>query len=175
MYEIVEHTIDADAVTAAVADPTAGAIVTFIGTTRDHNDGRRVTLLEYEAYPEMAVAELRKIGETAQQQWPITRIAIVNRIGVVPIGDASVVIAVSSGHRRAAFDACHFAIDRLKEVVPIWKKEHFEGGEVWIGSQTGQRFAPAAAPVLAEPAARVYGARSLASLPLQANDRAALQ
>jgi len=140
MYEIVSHAIDAAAVTAAVADSGAGATVTFIGSTRDHNDGRRVTQLEYEAYPAMAIAEMRKIGETAQQRWPITGIAIVHRIGVVPIGDASVVIAVSAGHRGAAFDACHFAIDRLKEVVPIWKKEHFEGGEIWIGSQTGQRF-----------------------------------
>jgi molybdopterin synthase catalytic subunit len=140
MYEIVSHPIDAAAVTAAAADSATGATVTFIGTTRDHNDGRRVTQLEYEAYPSMAIAEMRKIGETAQQRWPIARIAIVHRIGVVPIGEASVVIAVSAGHRRAAFDACHFAIDRLKEVVPIWKKEHFEGGEIWIGSQTGQRF-----------------------------------
>jgi len=140
MYEIVSHPIDAATVTAAVADSGTGATVTFIGTTRDHNDGRRVTQLEYEAYPEMAIGEMRKIGDTAQQRWPITRIAIVHRIGVVAIGEASVVIAVSAGHRRAAFDACHFAIDRLKEIVPIWKKEHFEGGEVWIGSQTGQRF-----------------------------------
>ena len=140
MYEIVDHPIDAAGVAAAVADPAAGAIVTFIGTTRDHNDGRRVTRLEYEAYPEMALAELRKIGATALERWPIAKVAIVHRIGVVPIGEASVVIAVSSGHRRAAFEACHFAIDRLKEVVPIWKKEHFDGGEVWIGSQTGERF-----------------------------------
>jgi molybdopterin synthase catalytic subunit len=83
---------------------------------------------------------MRKIGETATQRWPIARIAIVHRIGIVPIGEASVVIAVSSAHRRAAFEACHFAIDRLKEVVPIWKKEHFDGGEVWIGSQTGVPF-----------------------------------
>lgn len=144
MYEIVAHTIDATAVEAAVADPAAGAIVTFIGTTRDHNDGRRVIRLEYEAYPEMALAEMRKIGETAMQRWSVTRVAIVHRIGTVPIGAASVVIAVSAGHRGAAFDACHFAIDRLKEVVPIWKKEHFEGGEIWIGSQTGQRFEPPA-------------------------------
>ena len=143
MYEIVAHAIDAAAVTAAVADPATGATVTFVGTTRDHNDGRCVTRLEYEAYPEMAIAEMRRIGETAQQRWPIARIAIVHRIGVVPIGEASVVIAVSAGHRRAAFEACHFAIDRLKEIVPIWKKEHFEGGEIWIGSQTGQRFEPA--------------------------------
>ena len=140
MYEIVSHPIDAAAVAAAVADSGTGATVTFIGTTRDHNDGRRVTQLEYEAYPEMALAEMRKIGSTAHQRWPITGIAIAHRIGVVPIGEASVVIAVSAGHRRAAFDACHFAIDRLKEVVPIWKKEHFAGGEIWIGSQTGQRF-----------------------------------
>jgi len=83
---------------------------------------------------------MRKIGETARERWPVARVAIVHRIGVVPIGEASVVIAVSAAHRRAAFEACHFAIDRLKEVVPIWKKEHFDGGEVWIGSQTGQRF-----------------------------------
>jgi molybdopterin synthase catalytic subunit len=143
MYEIVTHAIDAAAVTAAVADPATGATVTFVGTTRDHNDGRSVTRLEYEAYPEMAIAEMRAIGETAQHRWPIARIAIVHRIGVVPIGEASVVIAVSAGHRRAAFEACHFAIDRLKEIVPIWKKEHFEGGEIWIGSQTGHRFDPA--------------------------------
>lgn len=142
MYEIVSQPIDAAAVAAAVAHPGTGATVTFIGTTRDHNDGRRVIRLEYEAYPEMALTEMRRIGEIARQRWPIERVAIVHRIGVVPLGEASVVIAVSARHRRAAFEACHFAIDRLKEVVPIWKKEHFEGGEVWIGSQTGQRFAP---------------------------------
>lgn len=140
MYQIVEHPIDATAVTAAVADPKSGAIVTFIGTTRDHNDGRSVTRLEYEAYPEMALTEMRKIGATAMERWPIATIAIVHRIGVVPIGEASVVIAVASAHRVAAFEACHFAIDRLKEVVPIWKKEHFDGGEVWIGSQRGEEF-----------------------------------
>jgi molybdopterin synthase catalytic subunit len=140
MFEIVETAIDVAAVTAAAADPATGATVTFIGTTRDHNEGRTVTQLEYEAYPEMALAEMRKIGEAARQRWPIARLAIVHRIGPVPIGEASVVIAVSSAHRVAAFEACHFAIDRLKEVVPIWKKEHFQGGEVWIGSQTGEAF-----------------------------------
>jgi molybdopterin synthase catalytic subunit len=140
MFEIVDCPIDAAAVTAAVADPATGASVTFVGTTRDHNDGRAVTRLEYEAYPEMALVEMRKIGAVAKQRWPIARIAIVHRIGTVPLGEASVVIAVSSAHRVAAFAACHFAIDRLKEVVPIWKKEHFDGGEVWIGSQTGGVF-----------------------------------
>jgi molybdopterin synthase catalytic subunit len=137
MCEIVSHAIDVGAVSAAVAHPGAGATVTFVGTTRDRNDGRRVIRLEYEAYTEMALLELRKIGEAARQRWPIERIAIAHRIGVVPLGEASVAIAVSAAHRRPAFEACHFAIDRLKEVVPIWKKEHFEGGEIWIGSQTG--------------------------------------
>ena len=140
MIEIVERPIDVAAVTAAVADPTSGATVSFIGTTRDHHDGRAVTHLEYEAYCDMALSELRKIAAAAAAQWPIAAMAIVHRIGSVPIGEASVVIAVSAAHRQAAFDACRFAIDRLKEVVPIWKKEHFEGGAVWIGSQTGERF-----------------------------------
>lgn len=143
MYQIVSQPIDVAAVTSAVADPGSGATVTFIGTTRDRNDGRRVLRLEYEAYTEMALAEMRKIGEAAQRQWPIEHVAMVHRIGVVPLGQASVVIAVSAGHRHAAFEACHFAIDRLKEVVPIWKKEHFEGGEIWIGSQTGNPLRPA--------------------------------
>ena len=145
MFEIVQRPIDVAAVAAAVADPATGATVTFVGTTRDHNDGRAVTELEYEAYPEMALAEMRKIGETAKQRWSIAAIAIVHRIGAVPIGEASVVIAVSGAHRAAAFEACHFAIDRLKEIVPIWKKEHFDGGEVWIGSQQGDAFPPGAA------------------------------
>jgi molybdopterin synthase catalytic subunit len=140
MFEIVSGPIDVAAVTAAVAHAAVGATVTFVGTTRDHNDGRRVIRLEYEAYPAMAIAEMRKIGETARTRWPIEQIAIVHRIGVVPIREASVVIAVSAGHRVAAFEACHFAIDRLKQVVPIWKKEHFDGGEIWIGSQTGVPF-----------------------------------
>jgi molybdopterin synthase catalytic subunit len=140
MMKIVDGVIDAAAVTAAVADPQTGATVTFIGTTRDHNDGRSVTQLEYEAYPEMAVAEMRKIGETAMQRWPIARIAIVHRIGVVPIGEASVVIAVSSAHRVAAFEACHFAIDRLKEVVPIWKKEIWaDGASEWVGNEVERK------------------------------------
>jgi molybdopterin synthase catalytic subunit len=140
MFEIVDRPIDVAAVTASVADPATGATVTFVGTTRNENDGRQVTRLEYEAYPAMALAEMRKIGDTAMQRWPVTRVAIVHRVGIVPIGEASVVIAVSAAHRAAAFAACHYAIDRLKEVVPIWKKEHFEGGEVWIGAQTGTPF-----------------------------------
>lgn len=137
VFEITAEPIDANAVGASVNVPAAGAIVTFLGITRDQNAGRRVTRLEYEAYPEMAVAEMRKIGDEARRRWEIEGIAMVHRVGVVPVGEASVVIAVAAAHRGPAFVACHFAIDRLKEIVPIWKKEHFEGGEIWIGAQSG--------------------------------------
>ena len=120
----------------AVADPAAGATVTFVGTTRRDNAGRKVLRLEYEAYEPMALREMRKLADEAGRRCNIVRIAIRHRTGVVAIGEVSVAIAVSAAHRGEAFDACRFAIDRLKEVVPIWKKEHFEGGEVWVGCQT---------------------------------------
>lgn len=137
MIEIVSTPIEIDAVIAAAAAPASGATVTFIGTTREHNAGRRVRRLEYEAYEDMARAEMAKIAATCGERWPIVRVAMVHRLGVVALGEASVVIAVSAAHRADAFAACHYAIDRLKEVVPIWKKEYFEGGEVWIGAQSG--------------------------------------
>jgi MoaE-MoaD fusion protein len=133
---IAHGPIDAAALERAASDPAAGAIVTFAGTTRRENAGRRVIRLEYEAYEPMALSEMRKIAHEAGQRWPIVRIAIVHRVGVVEIGETSVAIAVAAAHRGEAFDACHFAIDRLKEIVPIWKKEYFEGGELWIGCQT---------------------------------------
>jgi len=128
--------IDLAALEREVADPAAGAIVSFTGTTRRDNAGRIVTRLEYEAYEPMALSEMRKLAAEAGARWKIVRIAIAHRIGVVEIGETSVAIAVSAAHRGEAFEACRFAIDRLKEAVPIWKKEHFEGGEVWIGCQT---------------------------------------
>ncbi len=134
MFRIAERPIDLNELVAAVGDVAAGAIATFLGTTRATNQGREVLRLEYEAYTEMAEAELRRIGDEAARRWEITRVAIVHRVGVVPLGEASVAIAVSAPHRAEAIDACHFAIDRLKEVAPIWKKEYFAGGEVWIGS-----------------------------------------
>jgi molybdopterin synthase catalytic subunit len=133
---IVRDDVDVATLEAAVADPAAGAICTFVGTTRENNVGRRVLRLEYEAYETMALSEIRKLAEEAGRRWEITRIAITHRIGVVEIGETSVAIAVSAPHRAEAFEACRFAIDRLKEIVPIWKKEHFEGGEIWIGCQT---------------------------------------
>jgi MoaE-MoaD fusion protein len=128
--------IDVAALEREVADPAAGAIVSFTGTTRRDNAGRIVLRLEYEAYEPMALSEMRKLASEAAQRWKIVRIAIAHRVGVVEIGETSVAIAVSAAHRGEAFEACRFAIDRLKETVPIWKKEHFEGGEVWIGCQT---------------------------------------
>jgi molybdopterin converting factor subunit 1 len=128
--------IDVAALEREVADPAAGAIVSFTGTTRRDNAGRKVLRLEYEAYEPMALSEMRKLAIEAGERWKIVRIAIAHRVGVVKIGETSVAIAVSAAHRGEAFEACRFAIDRLKEIVPIWKKEHFEGGEVWIGCQT---------------------------------------
>jgi MoaE-MoaD fusion protein len=128
--------VDVASLDVAVADPAAGATVTFVGTTRRDNAGRHVLRLEYEAYEPMALKEMRKLAEEAGRRYGIVRIAIQHRIGVVEIGEVSVAIAVSAAHRNEAFEACRFAIDRLKEVVPIWKKEHFEGGEIWVGCQT---------------------------------------
>jgi MoaE-MoaD fusion protein len=128
--------IEVEALERAVADPAAGATVTFAGTTRNGNAGRRVLRLEYEAYEPMALSEMRKLMREAGERFKIVRIAIQHRIGFVAIGETSVAIAVSAAHRAEAFEACRFAIDRLKEVVPVWKKEYFEGGEVWIGCQT---------------------------------------
>ncbi|MBM4265120.1 MAG: molybdenum cofactor biosynthesis protein MoaE [Deltaproteobacteria bacterium] len=138
MLRLTREPIRIDDLLSAVGDPAAGAVVLFVGTTRDHNDGRRVERLEYEAYPGMAEKEIERIAEEATARWPIARIAVVHRTGVVPIGDASVAIAASSAHRADAFAAARFTIDRLKELVPIWKKEFFDGGAVWIGDQTGR-------------------------------------
>lgn len=136
---LTHEPIRMDELTAFVADPGAGALTTFVGTTRDTNDGRRVIRLEYECYPGMAEKEMAKICRTLLERWPVEKVAVTHRLGRVDIGQASVAIAVSAGHRRAAFEACRYAIDRLKTTVPIWKKERYEGGAVWIGSQTGDR------------------------------------
>jgi molybdopterin synthase catalytic subunit len=137
MFRIVDRPVDLPALARAVRDPKAGAVVTFVGTTRNENAGRSVRRLEYEAFASMAVKEMRSLATQAKKRWPVRKIAMVHRIGVVPVGEASVAIAVSAGHRGEAFEACHWLIDRLKEIVPIWKKEHYRGGEVWIGAQQG--------------------------------------
>jgi len=138
MFRVTRNAIDLQELVAFVTDPEAGAIVTFIGTTRNNNEGRKVIALDYEAYPEMAEKELKRLGEEAGKRWRIQRMAIVHRIGPVQITEPSVIIAVSAAHRADAFEACRFAIEEIKKSVPIWKKEVFEGGEVWIGTQSGQ-------------------------------------
>jgi molybdopterin synthase catalytic subunit len=116
---------------AFVERPEAGAVATFSGIVRNHNRGRRVSYLEYDAYRPMAEAKMREIAAEAARRWDC-RIAMAHRLGRLEIGEPSVLVAVSCAHRAAAFDACRFAIDTLKETVPIWKKEVWEGGEVWI-------------------------------------------
>jgi molybdopterin synthase catalytic subunit len=137
LCKITDQPIKMQELSDFVADPAAGAMATFVGMTRNTNEGRHVVRLEYECYPGMAEKEMVKIAEETLSRWPIVKVAMIHRIGRVDIGEASVAIAISSGHRHAAFEACHYAINQLKETVPIWKKELYEGGELWIGSQTG--------------------------------------
>jgi molybdopterin synthase catalytic subunit len=123
--------LDVPSFSAAVADPGAGATATFVGTTRDTFRGQRTLRLEYEAYEPMAVRALRAIAEAAVGKWELRALAIGHRTGAVAVGEASVAIAASSPHRADALAAVAWAIDELKATVPIWKKEFFEGGEVW--------------------------------------------
>lgn len=112
----------------------SGGIDVFIGTVRDATKGKKVVRLEFEAYEPMAVSEMKKIAEAALEKWPVHKILIHHRTGLLNIGEVAVVIVVSAAHRDAAFDACRYAIDTLKQTVPIWKKEVFEDGEVWVAA-----------------------------------------
>ena len=136
MYRVTTERLSADALADAVTVPEAGAVAVFLGVARNNNAGRRVVALEYEAHVAMAEAKMKEIGEAVYRRWPdVKQVAMTHRIGRLAIGEASVVIAVSAAHRQQAFEACHFAIDRLKETVPIWKREIFEDGAVWVGLQ----------------------------------------
>jgi molybdopterin synthase catalytic subunit len=130
---VVDHVIDEQAVAASVADSGAGAVCTFCGVVRDNSKGKRVLYLEYDAYPEMAVKQMQLIAGEIEQKWGIRRVSMVHRTGRLQVGEASVCIALSSPHRGEAFEACRYAIDRLKQTVPVWKKEVWEGGEYWVG------------------------------------------
>ncbi len=134
MHAITDQQIDTAALLEAVASPAAGGSVLFVGTTRDHNEGRAVERLEYEAYREMAIAEMARIEAEIERRWPVLAVAMAHRLGIVPIGEASVAVAVSAPHRDQAFAACRYGIDELKTTVPIWKKEHYQGGSLWIGA-----------------------------------------
>ena len=131
MFEISRDPIDTQKVIDAVGHPSDGAIVTFLGKVRDNADNRSVNALEYEAYPEMAIGQMKTIAAEVKQRWGIERMAIVHRVGLLHLEDIAVVIAVASPHRREAFEACLHAIDRIKEIVPIWKKEYYADGTQW--------------------------------------------
>jgi len=135
LFRITEEPLDPRETERAVADPAAGAIVTFTGVVRDNGRGRAVSALDYEAYAPAAEKMLARVAGEIEERWGLKRVAIIHRIGLLPVGEASVVISVSSPHREAAFEAALYAIERLKEIVPIWKKEHYEDGAVWIGSE----------------------------------------
>jgi len=129
--EITPDTLDIIKYTKLVSDPGAGAVASFIGVTRDNFDGKQVERLEYEAYVPMALEKLLQVCEEACIKWDLKKVAMAHRTGVVAVGEASVIIVASSAHRKEALEAVHWAIDELKATVPIWKKEVFEGGEVW--------------------------------------------
>jgi molybdopterin synthase catalytic subunit len=117
-----------------VSSDSAGGMTVFIGTVRNQTQGKPVLRLEFEAYAPMAISEMRKIATQAVDRWGVSKMAIHHRTGVLGIGDIAVIIAVATPHRKAAFEACEFAIDTLKETVPIWKKEFFEDGAVWVAA-----------------------------------------
>jgi len=131
---VTEEKLDLVAICKEVGDPTAGAISTFIGVTRNHFNEKEVLKLEYEAYKPMAEKELKKICDQVRTQWDVKHIAMYHKTGLVPIGEASVIIAISSVHRSESLEAVHFAIDELKATVPIWKKEFYADGSVWKGN-----------------------------------------
>ena len=135
MIDITYNALDPEAVTAKVRRDTNGAVITFLGTTRSFTGERRVLHLEYEAYRPMADNKLADIASEIRQRWHVQDVAISHRLGRLEIGDISLVVAVASPHRKDAFEACQYSVDRIKQIVPIWKKEYFEGGEVWVGSQ----------------------------------------
>ena len=136
-FRITEEPLNAEALNTLVLRPEAGAVSLFLGVVRDNNLGRSVDYLEYDAYPEMATRVMRQIAEEMRERWDVVEIAMHHRVGRLEIGEASVAVAVSSAHRGDGIDACHYGIDRLKAIVPIWKKEVWADGEEWIeGSLT---------------------------------------
>ncbi len=135
MIEITYQPLDPERITSEVRRDTNGAVVTFLGTTRVFSEGKRVVKLEYEAYEEMALKKLEEVRQEMRAEFGIDDVAIAHRIGPVDIGQISLVIAVASPHRKEAFLACHKVVDRVKEIVPIWKKEVFEDGSRWVACE----------------------------------------
>ena len=140
MFRIVEGPIDVGALVTGALRPDCGAVATFVGTTRaDESSGASVEYLEYEAYRPMADRKLEEIGAEIEERWEIAHVSVVHRLGRVYLGEPSVVIVVASPRRGPAFEANRYAIERIKEIVPIWKREVWSDGYVWVGSQIGTR------------------------------------
>lgn len=136
--EIVESKISHDEGVSFLYDPSAGGIAVFIGTTRQWTDDKETSLLAYDCYIPMALKEMERLADIAIEHWPILRVCLIHRIGVVPIAEASVLVGVSTPHRADAFEAARFLIDKLKEQVPIWKKEHYsDGSKEWVEGKAG--------------------------------------
>lgn len=132
MFAITHEVLDPVPLVEAVRRDESGAVALFYGVVRNENMGRNVRYLEYDVYPEMAVKKMREVADEVRAKYPITGIGVLHRVGRLEIGETSLLVAVSSAHRVAAFEACHFAVDRIKQVVPIWKKEVWDDGEEWI-------------------------------------------
>ena len=133
MFKITDTVITAEDVIQAVEADDAGAIVPFLGTVRNNTDGHKVSYLEYEAYAPMAEKKMAEIAQEIREKWGLDRVAMIHRVGRLEIGEVSVAIAVASTHRKEAFEACKYAMDRLKQIVPIWKREVWEDGEQeWV-------------------------------------------
>ncbi|MEH6948379.1 molybdenum cofactor biosynthesis protein MoaE [Bacillus sp. JJ634] len=135
LFEITHSPISIEALISKVSRREAGAITTFIGTVREFTKGKKTLSLEYQAYEPMAVKMLSQIGDEIQQKWPDALTAITHRVGKLDITEVAVVIVVSSPHRKTAYEANEYAIERIKQIVPIWKKEFWEDGTKWIGDQ----------------------------------------
>ena len=140
---LTREIIDTRALVNELLQGADGAVVVFEGVARNNTKGRPTRFLEYEAYEPMALSKMREITQEVVEKFPIDRIGMTHRLGHLDIGEASIVIVVTSAHRKPAFEACHYAIDRLKKIVPIWKKEFFEDGEVWVEGEAGRQTAVA--------------------------------
>jgi len=135
IYRLTREAIDAHEIAELILRPEDGALCVFEGVVRNNSKGKATRYLEYEAYETMALKTMEEIGEFVRNAWDIGCVAIIHRLGHMDIGETSVAVIITSPHRKASFDACEYAIDRLKKIVPIWKKEFFEDGEVWVEEQ----------------------------------------
>ncbi|WP_176585257.1 molybdenum cofactor biosynthesis protein MoaE [Priestia megaterium] len=147
LFEVVNQPIAVDEIITKVSRRDAGAITTFIGTVREFTKGKKTLSLEYQAYVPMAVKMLSQIGNEIQEKWPDALTAITHRVGKLEITEVAVVIAVSSPHRKTAYEANEYAIERIKQIVPIWKKEFWEDGTKWIGDQLETKEYPEGKPM----------------------------